>query len=88
MNTERLIIYGLAVLFVIIGLFKRSNGLRARNITGNVVVGDSSGTIHQSYGGTGAANTRPAPPDRVALVITIVGVLIAAAQLAHDLLVK
>jgi hypothetical protein len=88
MNIEPLIVYGLAVLFVIIGLLKRSNSLRARNITGNVVVGDSSGTIHQSYRATGAADARPVPADRVAWVIAIVGVLVAAAQLAHDLLAK
>jgi hypothetical protein len=88
MNMERLIVYGLAVLFVIIGLFKRSNSLRARKISGNVVVGDSSGVINQSYRATETGSARPAEPDRIAWVIAIIGVLIAATQLAHDLLAK
>lgn len=88
MTFDRLLIYALAVLLIAIGFFKHSNNLRARSIVGNVLVGDNSGTINQSYHGAGTKATRPAPPDRVAWAIEIVGVLIAAAQLAHDLWMK
>jgi hypothetical protein len=49
-----------------------------------VVVGDNAGTINQSYRVTAAGEARPAAPDRVAWAIAIVGVLVAVAQLAHD----
>jgi len=57
--------------------------VRARNVTGNVVVGDNSGTINQRHRPNGTGEP-PASPDRVAWAIAVVGVLIAAAQLAHD----
>jgi hypothetical protein len=85
MGFDPLIVYAIGVLLIVVGLVKRSNSLRARNVTGNVVVGDSSGTINQSYRPNGAREP-PAAPDRVAWVIAIVGVLIAAAQLAPDVL--
>jgi hypothetical protein len=53
MSFDRLIVYAIGVLLIMVGLFKRSNSLRARNVTGNVVVGDSSGAINQSYGAAG-----------------------------------
>ena len=83
MSVGRSIVYAIGVLLIIVGLFKRSNSLRARNVTGNVVVGDNSGTINQSYRPNGTGEP-PASPDRVAWAIAVVGVLIAAAQLAHD----
>ena len=49
MSVGRSIVYAIGVLLIIVGLFKRSNSLRARNVTGNVVVGENSGTINQSY---------------------------------------
>ena len=84
MSVDRLIIYAIGVLLIIVGLFKRSNSLRARNVAGNVVVGDNSGTINQTYR-PNRAREPSAAPDRVAWAIAIVGVLIAAAQLAHDM---
>jgi hypothetical protein len=84
MSFEPLLIYVLAALLIVIGLRKRSNSLRAGKIIGNVVVGDISGTINQSYTQTRATEASPAPPDRTAWAIGIVGVLIASAQLAHD----
>jgi hypothetical protein len=84
MSFERLSIYVLAGLLVAIGLLKRRNSLRAGKIAGNVVVGDNSGTINQSYRQTGAPEASPAPPDRTAWAIGIVGVVIAAAQFAYD----
>jgi len=84
MSFDHSIVYVIGVLLIVVGLFKRSNSLRARNVTGNVVVGDNSGTINQGYRSNGARE-RPAVPDRVAWAIAIVGVLIAAAQLARDL---
>jgi hypothetical protein len=83
MGFDPLIVYAIGVLLIVVGFFKRSNSLRARNVTGNVVVGDNSGTINQSYQPNGAREPRGAP-DRVAWAIAIVGVLIAAAQLLHD----
>jgi hypothetical protein len=85
MTFDQSIVYAISVLLIVAGLFKRSHGLWARNISGNVVVGDNSGTINQSYGAAGAGEARPGAPDRIAWGIAIVGVLIAAAQLAHDL---
>lgn len=83
MTLERLIVYALAALLIAISLFKRSNSVRARKITGNIVVGGNSGTINQDYRETGAEQDR-ASPDRIAWAIAIIGVLVAAAQLAHD----
>ena len=83
MSFDRLIVYAIGVLLIMVGLFKRSNSLRARNVTGNVVVGDNSGTINQRHRPNGTGEP-PASPDRVAWAIAVVGVLIAAAQLAHD----
>jgi len=83
MSVGRSIVYAIGVLLIIVGLFKRSNSLRARNVTGNVVVGDNSGTINQRHRPNGTGEP-PASPDRVAWAIAVVGVLIAAAQLAHD----
>jgi hypothetical protein len=81
-----------AVLILVAVLRSRSapkNQLRARDISGNVSVGDVSGTLTQ----TGAAPPPADPkPDRVAWLIGIVGVLIAVATLAytviHDLAAK
>jgi hypothetical protein len=84
MGFDPLIVYAVGVLLIVVGFFKRSNSLRAHNVTGNVVVGDNSGTINQNYRPNGAREP-PAAPDRVAWAIAIIGVLIAGAQLAHDL---
>jgi hypothetical protein len=66
-------------------LRQRSNSIKARNITGNVQVGDVSGTVNQTFS---ASSVSPAsersPPDRVVWAIGIVGVLVAVAQLVHD----
>jgi hypothetical protein len=85
MSFDRSIVYAIGVLLIIVGLFKRSNSLRARNVTGNVAIGDNSGTINQNYRANGAREPSAAP-DRVAWAIAIVGVLIATAQLAHDVI--
>jgi hypothetical protein len=83
MSFDRSIVYAIGVLLIVVGLFKRRNSLRARNVTGNVVVGDNSGEINQSYR-PNAASEPSVTPDRVAWAIAIVGVLMTAAQLAHD----
>lgn len=89
MSFERFLIYGLALVLVILALARRSHAVRARDIKGNMVVGNNRGSISQNYSETGAPATAPSPaapaPDRVAWAIGIVGALIAAAQLAHDL---
>jgi len=83
----------LLVLAVLLGRSGSRNALRARDISGNTVVGNVSGGVYQ---GTAPQMPAPAPegkpegkkvpPDRVAWGIGIVGVLVAVAQLAHDLL--
>jgi hypothetical protein len=83
MGFHPLIVYAIGVLLIAVGFFRPSNRLRARHVTGNVVVGDNSGTINQSYQPNGVREPS-ASPDRVAWAIAIVGVLIAAAQLVHD----
>lgn len=89
MTVERVLTYGLAALLITIGFFRPSNRLRARKIVENVLVGDVSGTVNQQhYDQAGAEPDRPAPPDRVGWAIATVGVLIATAQLVHDLLAK
>lgn len=68
----------------LVGHFRRGNSVRARDISGIVVGGEVSGSVSQT--------TQPSPlapsgkPDLVAWVIGVVGVLIAAAQLVHDVL--
>jgi hypothetical protein len=73
----------------VLGRSRSRNSLRARDITGNTVVGNVSGSVYQ---GTAPQAPTPSPEgkriphDRVAWGIGIVGVLVAVAQLAHDLL--
>lgn len=87
MNIERLLIYGLAVVLVVVALARRSNSLKARRIEGNVVIGDTTGPINQTYNAPPPSkDSNREPGDRIAWVIGIVGVVIAAAQLAHDVL--
>jgi hypothetical protein len=75
----------LLVVAVLISRSRSRNSLRARNISGNVLVGDVSGTVSQTSGPPPAPEPKP---DRVAWAIGIVGVLIAAAALAYDVLAK
>ena len=77
-----LLIYGLALILLIVAWRRRDNRLKARTFNGNAVVGDNAGTINQSYNASTTGN-EPAP-DRIGQIIAIVGVLIAAAQAAHD----
>ena len=75
----------LLVIAVLIGRSGPRNRLRARDISGNVVVGDVAGTVSQTSTSQLAADQKP---DRVAWAIGIVGVLIAAAAFAYDVLAK
>ena len=75
----------LLVIAVLIGRSGPRNRLRARHISGNVVVGDVAGTVSQTSTSHPAAEQKP---DRVAWAIGIVGVLIAAAAFAYDVLAK
>ena len=84
MSFDKSIVYAIGVLLIVVGLLKRSHSLRARNVTGNVVVGNNTGKVNQSYRAASAGEARPPAPDRIAWAIAIIGVLIAAAQLAHD----
>ena len=104
MELERLLVYGLAALIILAALVRRSNSLKAGRINGNIVVGDISGSINQTYNGaakpadtnneaakpldTGKGAAPGASGDRVAWGIGIIGVLVAVAQLAHDVFFK
>lgn len=82
MSVANVFVYIAAAVLVVIAL-TRSHSLKARRIKGNVAqMRDNSGTINQTYTETRSAE-RP-EPDRIAWAIGMVGVLIAAAQLAHD----
>jgi hypothetical protein len=83
MDPERYLTYGLALVLLIVAWRRPGNHLKARHIKGNVVVGDSSGTINQTYNSPTADSE--STPDRIGWAIGIAGLLIAAAQLAHDL---
>jgi len=94
MDFERLLVYGLAAIIILTALVMRSNSLKAGRIKGPVVVGNNSGSINQTY--NEAAKPPDAPKDaspvpsgdRVAWAIGIIGVLVAAAQFAHDVFFK
>lgn len=94
MDIERLLIYGLAGVLIVVALVRRSNSLKAGRIKGPVSVGDNSGTLIQTYSDAAVSprsndEARPASAgDRIAWVIAIVGVLVAAAQFAHDVFFK
>ena len=84
-------VYLVAVLLVAAGLLMRRsnrsradsrNEVRAKHIKGNVQVGDNSGTINQTY--TGSAGAAAPEVNWIDRGLVIAGVLIAAAQLAHD----
>jgi hypothetical protein len=96
MDLERPLVYGLAAIIILAALFRRSNSLKARRIKGPVFMGDNSGSINQTYNEAvkppDTDKALPAAPgpsgDRVAWGIGIIGVLVAAAQLAHDVFFK
>jgi hypothetical protein len=67
-----------------VGRFRRSNSVRARDISGIVVGGEVSGSVSQTTQRSPVAVS--GKHDLVAWVIGGVGVLIAAAQLGHDVL--
>jgi hypothetical protein len=78
MSVQQIIVYVIAAVLVIVALARQ-----ARRIKGNVVqMRDNAGTINQTY--TEASSADKAGPDRVAWAIGIIGVLVAVAQLAHD----
>jgi hypothetical protein len=74
----------LVIAAVLVGRLGKRNSLRARDLSGNVVVGDVTG--HVSQASSQSADAGKAAPDRVAWGIGIVGILVALAQLAHDVL--
>ncbi len=85
MTLEQVILYVVAAVLIAVALWRRSGGLRARTVRGNVVVGDNRGTVTQSYTEAGpGTGTPPAPVDWFGRWIGIAGVLIAAAQCAYD----
>jgi hypothetical protein len=84
MSVGHIIVYVIAVVLVVVALVRRSYSVKARSIKGNVVqMRDNAATINQTY--TEAGGAKEAGPDRIAWAIGIVGVLVALAQLAHDI---
>lgn len=82
---------GIAILIVafVVGRSGSGNSLRARDVSGNTMVGNASGSIYQGAMPPPATPPRQAAnasPDRIAWAIGIIGVLVACMQLAHDLL--
>jgi hypothetical protein len=75
----------LVVMGFVVGRFRGNNSVRARDVHGILIGGNVSGSVAQT---TQPSEIPPASNkvDRVAWLIAIVGVLIAAAQLAHDVL--
>ncbi|MHB8623782.1 MAG: hypothetical protein ACYDBA_10540 [Sulfuricaulis sp.] len=92
MNMEQFFAYGIGFALIAVALARRSNILRARRIKGNIIVGHISGTVNQTYAEaaprpSGKHDYASAPQgDRASLVIGIIGVLIATAQLVFDML--
>ena len=90
MTLEQVILYVVAAVLIAVALWRRSGGLRARTVRGNIVVGDNHGTIAQTYTDAGPRGGAPAPPppptqvDWFGRLIGIAGLLIAAAQFAYD----
>jgi hypothetical protein len=84
--------YGLGAALVLIAVARPRNMLRARKIDGNVVVGDIQGSVTQNYNANaadvnhaiGGAKAKEPRGDRIAWAIAILGVIVAAAQLAYD----
>jgi hypothetical protein len=80
------LIYALGIVIAVFGLWlgRRGHSARARDVRNSVVAGEVSGpvTITNAAPDKGSEAARG---DRIGWVIGIVGVLIAAAQLAHDL---
>ncbi len=88
MTLERIVAYGLAFVLLLVALLRRS--WRARDISGIVVTGGNSGSIIQNKtegaSRSGAEDGRAPSGDRVAWAIGVVAALIAAAQLAFDVM--
>jgi hypothetical protein len=90
MTLERIVAYGLAFVLLLLALRRRSASVRARDISGIVVAGSNSGAIVQNKteaaSRSGAEDERAPSGDRVAWAIGVAATLIAAAQLAFDVL--
>jgi CDP-diglyceride synthetase len=77
----------LLIVAFFVGRSGGGNKLQARNVSGNIVVGDVSGSVSQVAAASAAPSAPAEPkPDRIAWLIGIIGVLVAVAQLGHDLL--
>lgn len=76
----------------LIGRIRAGNSVRARDVSGNMVTGNVSGSVSQNAqlaaaeAGKPQVAARASKPDRVAWLIMIIGVLIAVAQLAYSVI--
>jgi hypothetical protein len=89
MTVQPYLIYALGTASVILGLVvgRRGHVVRARDVRGSIVAGEVNESVtitNTETDATGDADRREGHGDRIAWVIGIVGVLIAAAQFAHD----
>jgi len=85
-----LIAGALFAIALLIGRSGRKYSIHAENLSGNIAMGDNSANLSQ-INAPRQDPERQDPkqkPDRVAWTIGIVAALIAAAQLAHDVLAK
>jgi len=77
MSLSNSVVYLIAALLIVVALAivlpRRGHSFRARDIHGNTFVGNIN------------AKNRP---DKIAWIIAIIGVLVALAQLGHDLFTK
>jgi hypothetical protein len=81
--------YALAIVMIVLALLvgRRGHSVRARNVRSSVVAGEVNESVTITSTETHAANGQDRGNrhgDRIAWVIAIVGVLVAAAQFAHD----
>jgi hypothetical protein len=96
MSLSNSVVYAIAAVLIVVSLAislpRRGHSLRARDIRGNTIVGDvKGGSISQSSAPPPAAAPSESSAkngDKVAWIIGGIGVLVALAQLGHDLLAK
>jgi hypothetical protein len=79
-------VYALGAVIAAVGLWlgRRGPKVRARDVHNSVVADEVNGPVTITNAAPGESREAPRG-DRIAWVIGIVGVLIAAAQLLHDL---
>jgi hypothetical protein len=70
------LIIALGAVIAVVGIWRGGRSVHIRKSKGNIIGGDASGTIAQTYTNQASASERP-NGDRVAWVIAVVGILVA-----------